>query len=173
MYNPLILLDFHGPNRPISLLSSWHSWLRQLHFLLHVCVCPTASVVSDSLRPHGLARPLCPWDSPGNSTGVGCMLSSRRSSRPSNPTHVSCTAGRTFTTKPPGRPIFPPHIYFQFRHQSFNSLHWMEKPPTRLISTLSILAHTEWSWRNRYTQTHTHTTSAFWTQFILIITIVF
>ena len=27
------------------------------------------SVVSDSLRPHGL---LCPWDSPGENTGVGC-----------------------------------------------------------------------------------------------------
>ena len=33
-----------------------------------------ASVVSHSLRPHGLqpARLLCPWDSPGKSTGVGC-----------------------------------------------------------------------------------------------------
>ena len=32
------------------------------------------SVVSDSLRSHGLwpTRLLCPWDSPGKSTGVGC-----------------------------------------------------------------------------------------------------
>ena len=32
------------------------------------------SVVSDSLQPHGLqpARLLCPWNSPGNNTGVGC-----------------------------------------------------------------------------------------------------
>ena len=31
------------------------------------------SVVSDSLRPHGLqpARPLCPWNSPGKNTGLG------------------------------------------------------------------------------------------------------
>ena len=31
-------------------------------------------VVSNSLRPHGLqpTRLLCPWDFPGNSTGVGC-----------------------------------------------------------------------------------------------------
>ena len=31
-------------------------------------------VVSDSLRPCGLypARLLCPWDSPGQNTGVGC-----------------------------------------------------------------------------------------------------
>ena len=30
--------------------------------------------MSDSLRPHGLkpARLLCPWDSPGKDTGVGC-----------------------------------------------------------------------------------------------------
>ena len=32
------------------------------------------SVVSDSLRPHGMQpiRLLCPWDFPGKSTGVGC-----------------------------------------------------------------------------------------------------
>ena len=34
----------------------------------------TCSVVSNSLRPHGLqpTRLLCPWDFPGKSTGVGC-----------------------------------------------------------------------------------------------------
>ena len=32
------------------------------------------SAASDSLRPYGLqpARLLCPWDSPGKNTGVGC-----------------------------------------------------------------------------------------------------
>ena len=32
------------------------------------------SVLSDSLQPHELwpARLLCPWDSPGKNTGVGC-----------------------------------------------------------------------------------------------------
>ena len=37
-------------------------------------VCQVTSVVSDSWRPHGLwpARLLCPWDSPGKNTGVGC-----------------------------------------------------------------------------------------------------
>ena len=36
-----------------------------------LCEC---SVVSDPLRPRGLqpARPLCPWDSLGKNTGVGC-----------------------------------------------------------------------------------------------------
>ena len=34
------------------------------------------SVVSDSLRPHGLkpTRLLCPWDFPGKSTRVGCQF---------------------------------------------------------------------------------------------------
>ena len=39
-------------------------------------MCACHSVVSDSLRPHGL-QPimlLCPWDSPGKNTGVGCRL---------------------------------------------------------------------------------------------------
>ena len=38
------------------------------------CVPAVTSVVSDSLWPHGLqpARLLCPWDSPGKNTGVGC-----------------------------------------------------------------------------------------------------
>ena len=33
----------------------------------------SCSVISDSLQPHGLqpARLLCPWDSPGQDTGVG------------------------------------------------------------------------------------------------------
>ena len=36
--------------------------------------CQVTSVVSDSVRPHGLqpTRLLHPWDSPGKNTGVGC-----------------------------------------------------------------------------------------------------
>ena len=39
-----------------------------------MCACQVSSVVSDTLRPHGLqpTRLLCPWDSPGKNTGVGC-----------------------------------------------------------------------------------------------------
>ena len=39
---------------------------------MHVCY--VASTVSSSLRPRGLqpTRFLCPWDSPGKNTGVGC-----------------------------------------------------------------------------------------------------
>ena len=37
-------------------------------------MCSVASVVSDSLQPHGQwpTRLFCPWDSPGKNTGVGC-----------------------------------------------------------------------------------------------------
>ena len=37
-------------------------------------VCSVASVLSDSLQPHGPlpTRLLCPWSSPGKNTGVGC-----------------------------------------------------------------------------------------------------
>ena len=45
--------------------------LENVYLLLFCCVC---SVVSDTLRPHGLepARLLCPWDFPGKNTEVGC-----------------------------------------------------------------------------------------------------
>ena len=41
---------------------------------LHVHACKVTSVVSNSLCPHGLqpTRLLCPWDSSGKNTGVGC-----------------------------------------------------------------------------------------------------
>ena len=41
--------------------------------VLSHCVCVSRSVMSDSLRPHGVqpTRLLCPWNSPGKNTGVG------------------------------------------------------------------------------------------------------
>ena len=44
----------------------------------------SCSIVSDSLRPHGLkpARLLCPWDSPGKKTRVVAIPFSRGSSPP-------------------------------------------------------------------------------------------
>ena len=39
-----------------------------------VYVCVSRSVMSNSMRPHGLqpSRLLCPWDSPDKDTAVGC-----------------------------------------------------------------------------------------------------
>ena len=53
-----------------------------------VCVYVSHSVVSSSLRLHGLQPPrlLCPWNSPGKNTGVSCPLPSPE------------LAGRFFTT---------------------------------------------------------------------------
>ena len=64
-------------------------------FIWHAC--EVTSVVSNSLWPYGPqpARLLCPWDSPGKSTGVGCHLSfSKGSFWPRDWTrvfYVSCT----------------------------------------------------------------------------------
>ena len=59
----------------------WPTQIREGNLLYSkVCVCAcvhvcyVASVMPDSLQPYGLepARLLCPWDSPGMNTGVGC-----------------------------------------------------------------------------------------------------
>ena len=49
-------------------------------------LCASRSVVCSTLCDHGLqaARLLCPWDSPGKNTGVGCHFLLRGSSRPRN-----------------------------------------------------------------------------------------
>ena len=52
------------------------------------------SVMSDSLQPHGQwpARLLCPWNSPGKNTGVGChaLLQGIVSAQGSNPARLHC-----------------------------------------------------------------------------------
>ena len=57
------------------------------------------SVISDSLRPHGLlpTRLLCPWNSPGQNTGVGSCSLLQGISQPRDRTQVSHIAGRFFT----------------------------------------------------------------------------
>ena len=54
----------------------------ELAYML-LCVCVYCFVVSDSLQPHRLqpTRPLCPWDSPGKNTGVGCHFLLKRNCR--------------------------------------------------------------------------------------------
>ena len=58
--------------------------------------------MSSSLQPHALkpARLLCPWDSPGKNTGVGCHIFSTQGSNPQSP----ALAGGVSTTQPPGKP---------------------------------------------------------------------
>ena len=75
-------------------------------FLKEKCESVSHSVVFGSLWSHGLSptRLLCPWDFPGKNIRVISSSSSRESFRPRDQTHVSCLAGRFFTTDPPGKP---------------------------------------------------------------------
>ena len=85
----------------------WQLWLEPINSHLHVGDrAPLGiekkwshSVMSDSLRPHGLqpTRLLCPWDFPGKSTGVGCYFLLQESSWPRDRTQVSHSVGRRFT----------------------------------------------------------------------------
>ena len=65
------LLLSQGVRAPPSGLSTLFNWKKERRKW-------SRSVVSDSLRPHGLqpTRLLCPWDFPGKSTGVGRHYSS-------------------------------------------------------------------------------------------------
>ena len=85
------------------LWNSAFSWMYlSLSLYVYVCVCKyiiyeseSHSVVSDSLRPHGLYSP---WNSPGQNIGVGRLFLSRWSSQFRNQTQVSLIAGRFFTS---------------------------------------------------------------------------
>ena len=59
----------------------------------------SCSVVSDSLWPHGLqpARLLCPWNSPGKNTAIGCHSILKGDFLTSHWTPVSCIERRFFT----------------------------------------------------------------------------
>ena len=63
--------------------------------LRNIVLSESLSVVSNSLRPHGLYSP---WNSPGRNTGVGSLPFSRGSSQLRDRTQVSHAAGRFFTS---------------------------------------------------------------------------
>ena len=75
----------------------------QPRLLSTFCCC---SAVSDCATPWTASPPrlLCPWDAPGENTGVGCQPSSSGSCQPRDRTQVSCIAGSCFTAEPPGKP---------------------------------------------------------------------
>ena len=92
----------------LGLTLIWHDFILILTFAVSattlVRACSVASVMSDSLRLHGLqpTRLFCPWDSPGKNAGADCCAHLRGSSRPRYRTCVSCIADRFFTTEPLG-----------------------------------------------------------------------
>ena len=64
-------------------------WVCFLHMCSVTQSCPTL------LKPHGLwplPRLLCPWDSPGKNSGVGCHFLLQGIFQPRDGTRVSSTA---------------------------------------------------------------------------------
>ena len=85
---------------------------------LHIRVCCAVLSCFSSVRPHGLqsARLLCPWDSPGKNTGVGCdaLLQGIFMTQGSNPYlfHLLHWQAGSLLLAPPGKPIYTyTHIY--------------------------------------------------------------
>ena len=77
-------------------------------------VCVSHTVVSDSLWPHGLkpARLLCPWDSPGRNTRMGChfLLQGIFPTQKSNSCHLHWQVG-SLPLSHLGRPCIIFHIH--------------------------------------------------------------
>ena len=73
----------------------------------HTCGVLSCSQSCPTLRPQGLqpARLLCPWDSPGKSTGVGCHFLLQGIFQTRGWTWVSLITGEFFTAEPPGEPV--------------------------------------------------------------------
>ena len=102
VYSFWFLLPFqcqlHSFHRPAS-STWWRTWL-SIVFKLHHSIFLfikwkwSRSVVSDSLRSHGLwsTKLLCPWDFPGKNTGVGChfLLQGIFLTQGSNPGLLHC-----------------------------------------------------------------------------------
>ena len=82
-----------------------------LYNALHVCCVLSRFIVSNSVQPYGLqpTRLLCPWDSPGKNTGVGCdaLLQGIFPTQGLNPCllhRLNWLAG-SLPLAPPGKPI--------------------------------------------------------------------
>ena len=92
------------------------------------------SVGSDSLRPHGLqpTRLLCPWDSPGKSTGVGyrSLLEGTISTWGSNLGLLPCTRILSHLIHEES-PVYSKGIY---KH---SSIYFQINPDTRRIRTIN------------------------------------
>ena len=69
-----------------------------------ITVCAKSLQWCLTLKPHGPTRLLCPWDSPGKNTGVGCcfLLQGLFPTQGSNPASLMspALAGGLFTTTP-------------------------------------------------------------------------
>ena len=67
-----------------------------------MCSKPLESCLFVTLWTVARQAPLCPWDSQGKNTGVGCHALLHRSSQPRDQTQVSCTVD-SLPSEPPGK----------------------------------------------------------------------
>ena len=116
----------------------------QLHFLslqvLDAPVAAVASVVSDSVQPHRRqpTRLLCPWDSPGKNTGVGChfLLQCRKMKSESEVAQSCLTLRDPMDCTLPGSSI---HGIFQARVLEWGAIAFSEVPDEKGIIFILIL----------------------------------
>ena len=119
---------------------------------LSTCIlaCSVISVMSNSVLPHELkpARLLCPWNSPGKNTGVGChsLLQGIFLTQGSNPDLLGLLhwqAG-SLPLSPPGNPIFP-NRKFSFFSQPFWTYSMKTSPIVLAFRGLSLPLFLVWS----------------------------
>ena len=88
--------------------------------------------MSDSVRPHGLqpTRLLCPWDSPGKNTGVGChfLLQCMKVESESEVTQSCLTLSDPKDCSLPGSSI---HGIFQARVLEWGATAFSPEKPTQ------------------------------------------
>ena len=90
----------------------------------------SSSVVSDSSRPHRRqpTRLLCPWDSPGKNTGVGChfLLQCMKVKNESEVAQSCLTLSDPMNCSPPGSSV---HGIFQARVLEWGAIAFSDKYP--------------------------------------------
>ena len=99
------------------------------------------SVVSDSVRPHKQqpTRLLCPWDSPGNNTGVGChfLLQCMKVKSESEAAQLCPTLSDPMDCSPPGSSV---HVIFQARVLEWGAIAFSPIP-------LGCPKSVKWKWK--------------------------
>ena len=112
---------------------------------LGVVVCAPSCVWLFAALWQAAARLLWPWGSPGKNSGVGCHL--QEILQPRDWTHVSCIAGRFFTTEPSekhtlkNRSVYDQEIYYFSRNGQIGEgiSEEMNCPP--VLSWISVIMH--------------------------------
>ena len=126
--------------------SSWKSQNQTFRLLVQrsfynvyvcVCVCVTCSVMSDSLRPHGLPPSwlLCPQNSPGKNTGVGCHVLLQG---------IFHMAGRLFTVW-----IAREDLFTMLHVKTWSSEQWQQTPRATEKWGLAQETKKQTDWRNQ------------------------